>query len=649
MKLFYKIGLVFLSVAYSFSVSAQRPLADSIKKLLGTDLPDSLKAYNMVMYAMYMEPLNLDSAHMIYDEAVAFSLAKKLNYYAGFALRYQATPYQIAGEKKKQLQNLERSVELLQKAVHSNAGRELGLAYVDIAMYYRGELDFNKAVEYSLKGIDILEQTNNQKSLVTSCINLAIIYQQMKLTDQQKIYIEKALSYARKLGDKKLLFIALLQYGMYCTELKDFKKTKTYFDSAQFYYSSVYPFSYRQSYFLIGASSFQNLKQYDSARYYYQKAFELAKEFNSRWNMSEPLLQIGYVYLQEKKYAEAENYLKQGLDIALKDSAKVFIKEGYGTLSDLYFAMGRYKESVEYLQQYNEIRDTILNEERKKFALELETKYETEKKDNLILLQTVQLEKKSLVNYLLIGGAIALLLIIALLYRNYRHKQKLQEQRIAELETEKQLSATEAVLKGEEQERTRLAKDLHDGLGGMLSGIKHSFNNMKGNLVMTPENAQAFERSMDMLDSSIKEMRRVAHNMMPETLVKYGLDIALKDFCQDMNLAGSVKVIYQSVGIENAVIDQTTSITIYRIVQELVNNILKHASAKQAVVQINKLNDQISITVEDDGNGFDTSILRQSKGMGWSNILNRVEFMKGVMDVQSGPGNGTSVHIELKA
>ena len=311
--------------------------------------------------------------------------------------------------------------------------------------------------------------------------------------------------------------------------------------------------------------------------------------------------------------------------------------------------MGRYKESVEYLQQYNEIRDTILNEERKKFALELETKYETEKKDNLILLQTVQLEKKSLVNYLLIGGAIALLLIIALLYRNYRHKQKLQEQRIAELETEKQLSATEAVLKGEEQERTRLAKDLHDGLGGMLSGIKHSFNNMKGNLVMTPENAQAFERSMDMLDSSIKEMRRVAHNMMPETLVKYGLDTALRDFCQDMNLAGSVKVIYQSVGLENAVIDQTTSITIYRIVQELVNNILKHASAKQAVVQINKLNDQISITVEDDGNGFDTSILRQSKGMGWSNILNRVEFMKGVMDVQSGPGNGTSVHIELKA
>ena len=212
-------------------------------------------------------------------------------------------------------------------------------------------------------------------------------------------------------------------------------------------------------------------------------------------------------------------------------------------------------------------------------------------------------------------------------------------------------------MKGEEQERTRLAKDLHDGLGGMLSGIKYSFQTMKGNLVMTPDNHQAFERSMDMLDSSIKEMRRVAHNMMPESLVKFGLDTALKDFCNDINQSGALRVTYQSIGLENAAIEQTTAIAIYRIVQELINNTMKHASAKTAIVQVTKADGNISITVEDDGRGFDSVILESrrarpddqvGRGIGWSNIQSRVEYLKGKIDIQSEPGKGTSVLIELK-
>ncbi|RYF86921.1 MAG: sensor histidine kinase, partial [Chitinophagaceae bacterium] len=246
------------------------------------------------------------------------------------------------------------------------------------------------------------------------------------------------------------------------------------------------------------------------------------------------------------------------------------------------------------------------------------------------------------------GSGAALLVILLLLFVNFRHQRKLQKQRINELETEKQLTATEAVLKGEEQERSRLAKDLHDGLGGMLSGIKYSFNAMKGNLIMTPDNAQAFERSMDMLDSSIKEMRRVAHNMMPEALVKFGLDAALKDFCNDINQSGALKVSYQSIGMEKADIHQTIAITIYRIVQELLNNSIKHAEATAAVVQLAKENDQLSITVEDDGKGFDVASLQQVQGIGWNNIQNRVEILKGKLDVQSTPGAGTSVFIEIK-
>ncbi|HTG56164.1 MAG TPA: ATP-binding protein, partial [Niabella sp.] len=191
------------------------------------------------------------------------------------------------------------------------------------------------------------------------------------------------------------------------------------------------------------------------------------------------------------------------------------------------------------------------------------------------------------------------------------------------------------------------AKDLHDGLGGMLSGIRYSLNTMKENLIMTPDNAQAFERSIDMLDSSIPEMRRVAHNMMPEALVKFGLDIALRDFCLHISQSGALKVSYQSIDMSKIQLEQTVAVTIYRIVQELINNTIKHAAAQTAIVQLSITDHILSVTVEDDGKGFDTTTLKQSAGIGWSNIENRIIFLNGKLDIQSVNNKGTSVLIEL--
>jgi signal transduction histidine kinase len=209
------------------------------------------------------------------------------------------------------------------------------------------------------------------------------------------------------------------------------------------------------------------------------------------------------------------------------------------------------------------------------------------------------------------------------------------------------LAATEAVLKGEEQERSRLARDLHDGLGGLLSGIKFSFHNMKENLILTPENARLFERSLDMLDSSIHEMRRVAHNLMPETLLKFGLETSLRDFCSDINQSGVLQVNFQSFGLENYTFDQNLSVNVYRIVQELVNNAIKHAGARQLLVQLTKSENLLLVDVEDDGRGFDTELLRISEGIGWKNMTGRVKYLNGKMDVQSVPGEGTSIHLEI--
>jgi two-component system NarL family sensor kinase len=193
-----------------------------------------------------------------------------------------------------------------------------------------------------------------------------------------------------------------------------------------------------------------------------------------------------------------------------------------------------------------------------------------------------------------------------------------------------------------------LAKDLHDGLGGLLSGIKYSFQTMKENLILTPENAQVFERSLDMLDSSIHEMRRVAHNLMPESIFRFGLDAALNDFCAGINESGVLKVKYQSFGLENVHFKNTVSVSVYRIIQELVNNIIKHAEGKQALVQLAFSKDLLFIDVEDDGKGFNTEELKTRKGIGWSNIYSRIDYLNGKLDLKSEPGKGTIVHIEIK-
>jgi signal transduction histidine kinase len=293
------------------------------------------------------------------------------------------------------------------------------------------------------------------------------------------------------------------------------------------------------------------------------------------------------------------------------------------------------------------LESIVFNDKIVRNTQELEVQYQTKKKEQQLQLQHVSIRQKNIIALVLGGLLFAFAAIIFLGYRNSQQKRKLQQQRIVELETEKQLLATEAVLKGQDEERSRLAKDLHDGLGGMLSGIKFSFTTMKGNLVMTAENALAFERSMDMLDSSIKELRMVAHNLMPESLIKFGLDTALKDFCGSVSNSGIIQLSYHSFGMEEIQVEQTAEINLYRIIQELVNNILKHAAASEAIVQLQVSGNELQITVEDNGKGFDTGAINISNGMGWANIHSRVEYLKGNIVVQAAPGKGTSVNITI--
>ncbi|MEO6136845.1 MAG: sensor histidine kinase [Ginsengibacter sp.] len=625
---------------------------DSLLKLISTAKEDTAKAMLLLTIGDCYQTNNQDSASFYLEKGKALSQSlhfdKGLYYYyqTNTVLSYTKGEYAIArtnatqglvlarklgdsskavamlnnmaiiqayfGNYKEQLQltlEVVRAVEKMKDSAKiSGAYHNLANCYHNLGQYRKGV----NAASYSVNTNRIVKQKNGYINRANS--TLAQCYEGLNMYDSSLHFYRIAISESQRLNDK---YAEGMIYGYTCNLLAEMNRFKEMLTTAQ-------------------------------------QSLSLSKKLQSRQMMAGSLFNIAYAEYFNRNNVEAKKYIYEALNIASKDSLKDELKNTYTILSYIAAKDGDFKTSLFAKQKADSIIAASLNEEVLISTTDLEKKYETEKKEAQIKqleaqkkVQQLSIRQKNIFNYILLGGFISLLMILLMGLSNYKQKQKLQQQRITELETEKKLTATEAVLKGEEQERTRLAKDLHDGLGGMLSGIKYSMNTMKGNLIMTPENTQAFERSIDMLDSSIKEMRRVAHNMMPEALVKFGLDSALNDFCNDINQTGALKVNYQSIGLDSAAIDQTTGITIYRIVQELLNNIMKHAAAKNAIVQVSKFNGLLSVTVEDDGKGFDPVILKGAKGIGWTNIQNRVEFLKGKLDINSQAGKGTSVLIEL--
>ncbi len=468
---------------------------------------------------------------------------------------------------------------------------------------------FSKAVSYGKEAVLYFRRQDKEMELGQALVNLANNYQSLGNEDSSMKYYSEALAIGKKTGFKRLELTCMLGLG------------------------DIYFHRYDA----------------DGMQPFYEKSLALSKAIGDKEGEVIAGRGMAFLYLLKKDFAQSKTYISESLRIADSMDLKIEKVNGMKMMANILFAMQDIVGAEKLLDSLQVIENQLTGEEMQNKTLMIEKKFETQKKETQIQLQKVQLRQKNMLNYVFAGSALAILLISLLGYRNYKNKQRLQQTKIDELEKEKQLTATEAVLKGEEQERTRLAKDLHDGLGGMLSGIKYSLSNMKGNLIMTPDNAQAFERSMDMLDSSIKEMRRVAHNMMPEVLVKYGLDTALKEYCNEINNSGVIHTSYHSIDLANAHIEQTTAVTVYRIVQELVNNSIKHAAAKNVLVQahVTEADKLLTLTVEDDGKGFDPAELKHASGIGWSNIQNRVDFLKGKIDVQTGEGKGTSVLIEV--
>ncbi len=496
------------------------------------------------------------------------------------------------------------------------------------------------AIKYYLEALKYSDQTNDYAQMCAICTNISYLYGKVGAEKTVKLnYAYKALEFAEKSKD---------------------------------------PWALEQAYSTLG-NTLQEADSTEEALIYQLKGLELSRQMKSEQKECFAALNIGSNYLQLEKWNEAENYFMQALDLALKNNMKRPETYILSCLADVYRGMKKYEQSERYVQEALEKRDALSESEQldiylaainlsvirgdystfeKQFdayleqldkvhnlaihekMVELETQYETEKKEK----QIAELSHNQ--RMILLIGIIGLLtltaVVMALFFRIrlIKSRKKLTEQRVVQLEQEQQLIATKAVLDGETTERSRLARDLHDGLGGMLSAVKFNLHDMKQGRTLESADVARFDKAMDMLDASINELRRVAHNMMPESLSRYGLKTALADFCTSMS-----NIHFHYFGNE-ARLYRSLEIMLYRTVLELVNNAVKHAAAENIHVQIVQESDRISLNVQDDGKGFDSQA--ENSGTGLKNIRNRVESFNGSFEIYSKPGAGTEITAEFR-
>jgi two-component system NarL family sensor kinase len=650
-----RITVFIYSCFLCLQLQAQSPqLIDSLKRDIDSHPgQDSFRVKSIFQY-LKVNLYNTSNLEPYISEML--SISRKIDF--GFGIRkgliMYVKYYGNKGDFKRSFSYADSLTIFLKNDTSAAAKRDMGIVYWDMANNYNIIGNYNKAIEYYFLAVNIFEKVQHKNFLTLLYINISDVYAHVPDTVKAIVYTKKALITAEESGDEEMMCHALLSYAVDLINRGQFYKAREVLDEVEPIVLRLENMAYAQNYFYSRGLMAQLQNDLKKAIPYFRQSLVLAKRIDNVHQVTAVMKLMFESFNAIGNLNEAKIYLDSTLLVARESGLKMRRKEVYDGFATWYGKKRDHKSANAYLKKSIALNDSLISEENNKEIASLEMRYQVAGKESEIRslrtekeLQQLTIRQKNILNYILIGSAITLLIVSLLSYRTYKQKQKLQQQRISELETERQLTTTEAVLKGEEQERTRLAKDLHDGLGGMLSGIKYSFNTMKGNLIMTPENNQAFERSMDMLDSSIKEMRRVAHNMMPEALVKFGLDTALRDYCNDINQNSGLQVSYQSIDLADANPDQTTAITIYRIVQELISNAMKHAAAQKVIVQITKSQDQLAVTVEDDGKGFDITILNQSKGIGWTNIQHRVDFLKGKVDIHSQAGKGTSVYIEF--
>lgn len=601
---------------------------------------DTARINTLYDYALWLENISSDSAEKYYELAGKESV--RLNYKKGIFKYYSNISY-ILNVKGLYTEGLRKNREAINYAEQQKDEVMLGKFLFNLGSSYNNLGEYDKALEYYLNAEKIIRK-NDRPALITVYNNIGGVFCNSKHNDKALEYYNKAELLAREGHDTVELIKIEINKGIAYNELNLIPEALGALHSAQKLLINR-PDLFQAS---ICAStlaySYCKMQNFPKAGSIVHQAIGSAKKIKSNYALLQAYKTAIELDLLTKRIDSAAIYSALLDSVALSDS-KIRIDLPLLKLQkEVALLKNDYKAALGFEEKYwiafNE-QEELKMEVR---MIELENKFIlSENKNKTLQLQRSEQEKNQFILYLsmalltiILLGSITLLLI-NLKRKRIEKENLLQQSEIRQLKSEQQLLAANAVLKGQEEERLRIAKDLHDGLGGLLSGIKLT---LLGN-----DESEQRRKALLQLDNAINEMRQISHSMVPEALDKFGLVDAINDVCTSLSHNSAIRINFQSVGVTER-LENRIETNLYRIILELLNNTIKHANATELFIQIIKQDNMLSVMFEDNGVGFDVN--KETNGIGLKNILWRTKLLNASADIQSTPQNGVNISIEME-
>lgn len=636
-RLLFSMGL---GIGLFFSSNAQNPVIDSLEKLAATQ-KDSLLAstYNELTW----QYRSIDKEKAIEYGRKAIELATKLNYPKSIAQAYNDLGI-IFYDKE----NYDTAIYLYEKAIEirQKLRDDLGIAKLHnkIGVVYQKQGVFDKALQQQFEALRLFEKEKNDFGISYSLNNLGILNQNLGAYDKAIEYHKKSLIIKEKINDKIGAAGSLVNIGNIYFLTKDYVLAEKTFLEAVAICRQLNNDEYLSNALnnigklYIGTQNFTKAIDVIKESLFIRKKLEDSKGMASCYN------NLGDIYTAQKNYVLADSVYSIGLSIAKKAvNCLPELNNLYLSFSKLHEQKGDTSKALEYYKLFSATKDSLYTSNVTETFAQLETKYKTLQKEKQIQQQQFEISKR---DYILFGAIVFLLLaglIVYLLFRRNKHKQQVKLQQ--EIMHQQEL-ATQAVLAAEENERKRIAIDLHDGVGQMMSAAKMNLSALQNEMThFSSEHKSAFDNVINLVDNSCKEVRTVSHNMMPNALLKNGLANAIREFISQIDKQ-VLKVDLYIEGLQEK-IDGKIEGVLYRVIQECVNNVIKHSHANHLDISLIKDKDGLSVTIEDNGRGFDVSDKAKFEGIGLKNIQSRILFLKGTVEWQSELGKGTLVAIHL--
>jgi two-component system, NarL family, sensor kinase len=646
---------------------------DSLVKSLPRQKEDTNKVKVLSSISFLDYQYNPEQGLQYGNEALA--LAKALRWKPGIANAYNAigANWQVIGNGKKSLECFLSSLKINEE-LNDKTGIAQNLG--NIALIYSFEGNSAMSLQYLFKALRIFEELNDKDGIATQYINIGAVYDEQNNAAKALLYDTLALRIFREMGDKASIanqlgnignvYMSLKKYddALRCFQeslklneeigsksgmARDLTNLSTYYGRKREYVKALATqLSALKIFEAMGYELGTGLAEANVGTYYYDIALNHDKLAG---NANVPKDKKSCLQL-------AEYHLQRGIALVIKNDNLQQLAFAYKSLSGTQAEMSNYKDALENFKNYSKLNDSIFSIENNKKIQDLENQRELDLKESRIKILSQDNNMKDLraardkqTRRALVGGIGMLVIIAVSLVMYYVRKQRsdklIANERINTLLKEQELQSVSSMLEVQEQERKRIAADLHDRLGSMLSTVKLYFNTVEEQIDnLKAQNKEQYHKATALLDEACDEVRKISHNLVSGELVKFGLVSALNQLKNTIEDTGKMKMNVLAFGMEER-LDSTMEISLYRVVQELMNNMLKHAKASEVTIQLNRVDDNLNIVVEDNGVGFDVAAALEKDGMGLRNMETRVKKMQGVITFDSGKGRGTTTIIDI--